>query len=120
LKTTEHDAGHVINVINIRITLKGGFIRSQFPCNDSRISSSEIEVWKLIQLSNNFIYTNNQRAPFSYLLSRKFFSIIKFVLFTMAQDPPRQWAPHYLGFIFIFRTTAFGNNSLDEWSDRRS
>jgi len=42
-----------------------------------------------------------------------------FVLFTMAPDPQRPRAPHYRGYIFISRTTAFRKIPLDVWSARR-
>jgi len=37
----------------------------------------------------------------------------------MAVDPPKPWAPHYWGIIFIFRHTTSSKTPLDESSVRR-
>jgi len=60
-------------------------------------------------MSNEFISPSQKVLFLSFCL----------LYFTMVQDPPRPWAPHYRGFIFIFRHTTFCKTPLDEWSARR-
>ena len=65
-------------------------------------------------------FGNEHRSQMSSYLFLRRFCFPHFVCFILPwpKIPPKPWAPHYRGFIFIFRHTTFCKTPLGEWSAR--